>query len=157
MKPGIYGPYPNVPITARRRFQWPNGARLALWVVPNIEFFHLDDPMPGNSNERIARAHAKIPAVRNWALRDYGNRVGIWRFMEVLSACLSASSIASIEMRRRRRASWRSRCIPSSLAPRTASARDAALNYICSHDGMWLATGKEIIRHYAQAVSEDGS
>jgi hypothetical protein len=29
--------------------------------------------------------HAKIPNVRNWAVRDYGNRVGIWRIMEVLT------------------------------------------------------------------------
>jgi len=86
MNPSIYGPYPYVPITERKKFQWPNGARLALWVVPNIEFFHLDDPMPGNSNERIARAHATIPGVRNWVLRDYGNRVGIWRFMQVMSS-----------------------------------------------------------------------
>jgi peptidoglycan/xylan/chitin deacetylase (PgdA/CDA1 family) len=85
MQPGIYGPYPFVPITERKGFRWPNGARVALWVIPNIEFFHLDDPMPGTNNERIARPHAKIPNVRNWALRDYGNRVGIWRFMEVMS------------------------------------------------------------------------
>ena len=85
MQPSIYGPYRYVPISERKGFRWPNGARVALWVIPNIEFFHLDDPMPGTSNERIARAHAKIPNVRNWALRDYGNRVGIWRFFDVMS------------------------------------------------------------------------
>src|SRR5258708_19982709 len=52
---------------------------------PNIEFFGLDDVMPGNLNERVPREHAKIPNVRNWAVRDYGNRVGIWRIMEVLT------------------------------------------------------------------------
>ena len=41
--------------------------------------------MPGNLNERVPREHAKIPNVRNWAVRDYGNRVGIWRIMEVLT------------------------------------------------------------------------
>ncbi|MGE0800901.1 MAG: polysaccharide deacetylase family protein [Lautropia sp.] len=51
---------------------------------PNIEFFSLDDVMPGNVNERVAREHARIPNVRNWSLRDYGNRVGIWRLIEVL-------------------------------------------------------------------------
>ena len=64
---------------------WPNGARVALWVNPNVEFFGLDDVMPGNLNERVPREHAKIPNVRNWALRDYGNRIGIWRLMEVLA------------------------------------------------------------------------
>ena len=41
--------------------------------------------MPGTVNERVSREHAKVPNVRNWALRDYGNRVGVWRLMEVLS------------------------------------------------------------------------
>ena len=34
---------------------------------------------------------------------------------------------------------------------------DAALDYICSHDGVWVATGEEIVSHYAQAVPEDSS
>lgn len=80
-----YGPFRYVPITRRPPLYWPNGARLALWVNPNVEYFSLDDVMPGNVNERVAREHAKIPNVRNWSVRDYGNRVGIWRLMEVLS------------------------------------------------------------------------
>ncbi len=84
MKPSRYGPFPFVPITQRRQLTWPNGARVALWVIPNIEFFGLDDPMPGNHNERIPREQAKIPMVRAWAQREYGNRVGIWRIMQVL-------------------------------------------------------------------------
>ncbi len=39
----------------------------------------------GNVNERVARDHAHVPNVRNWALRDYGNRVGVWRLMEVMT------------------------------------------------------------------------
>lgn len=85
MKPAAYGPFPYLPIVNRKRFTWPNGARLALWVIPNIEFFRLDDVMPGTNNERVARDHARIPNVRNWSLRDYGNRVGIWRMMDVLT------------------------------------------------------------------------
>jgi allantoinase len=41
--------------------------------------------MPSNLNDRVPREQAKIPNVRNWAVRDYGNRVGIWRLMEVLT------------------------------------------------------------------------
>src|SRR5437763_11541888 len=41
--------------------------------------------MPGNLNERVPREHARIPNVRNWAVRDYGNRVGIWRIMDILT------------------------------------------------------------------------
>jgi len=85
MEPRIYGPYPFLPISRRKRFTWPGGARLALWVIPNLEFFHLDDVMPGANNERIAAAHAKVPNVRNWTMRDYGNRVGFWRMLEMLN------------------------------------------------------------------------
>jgi allantoinase len=85
VQPRRYGPFPYVPIHKRRPLRWPNGARVALWVNPNIEFFRLDDVMPGNANERVAREHARVPNVRNWSVRDYGNRVGVWRLMEVLA------------------------------------------------------------------------
>jgi len=85
MKPAAYGPFPYLPIVDRKRFKWPGGARLALWVIPNIEYFRLDDVMPGTNNERVARDHARIPNVRNWSLRDYGNRVGVWRMMDMLA------------------------------------------------------------------------
>ena len=85
MQPSTYGPFPYLPITRRKNFRWPGGAGLALWVIPNIEFFHLDHVMPGNQNERVPAGHAKLPNVRNWAYREYGNRVGVWRLMEVLA------------------------------------------------------------------------
>src|SRR3954452_17257816 len=84
MAPRRYGPLAYVPITRRPKLTWPGGARVALWVNPNIEFFGLDGVMPGNLNERVSREYARIPNVLNWAVRDYGNRVGIWRIMEVL-------------------------------------------------------------------------
>ena len=42
---------------------WPNSARVALWVNPNVEFFGLDDVMPSNLNDRVPRDQAKIPNV----------------------------------------------------------------------------------------------
>ena len=50
--------------------------------------------MPSNVNDRVPRDQAKIPNVRNWAVRDYGNRVGIWRLMEVLSRYAIRASAA---------------------------------------------------------------
>jgi peptidoglycan/xylan/chitin deacetylase (PgdA/CDA1 family) len=85
MQPSSRGPFPNLPITRRKHFEWPDGNRLALWVVPNLEYFHLDDPLPGIHNERVPPAVAKVPDVRSWSIREYGNRVGVWRFFEVLS------------------------------------------------------------------------
>ncbi|NBR30529.1 MAG: polysaccharide deacetylase, partial [Betaproteobacteria bacterium] len=50
----------------------PNGARVAVWVIPNVEHFHLEIGSPA-------------PDVRNFSRRDYGNRVGLWRLMDVLN------------------------------------------------------------------------
>jgi peptidoglycan/xylan/chitin deacetylase (PgdA/CDA1 family) len=64
-------------IIERPPLRWPDNARVALWVIPNIEHFKLD---PGAG----AAAGDPAPDVRNHGLRDYGARVGIWRIMETL-------------------------------------------------------------------------
>jgi len=77
MKPGPYGPFPYSPIIRRPPLEWPGDARVALWVVPNIEFFSLET-RPGGLGP------GKVPDIPVWAMRDYGNRVGVFRLMEVL-------------------------------------------------------------------------
>ena len=81
MKPGRYGPFAYTPITRRPKLVWPNGARVAVWVIPNIELFPLDERMPDGPGG----SGGLIPDVLTWATRDYGNRVGIWRLMEVMA------------------------------------------------------------------------
>ena len=78
MKPRDYGPFDYSPIINRPRLTWPNGERVALWVIPNIEYFSLQE-RPGGYGPA-----GKIPDVVMWSDRDYGNRVGVWRLMEVL-------------------------------------------------------------------------
>ena len=93
MKPSPYGPFPFSPINRRPKYSLPGGARVALWVVTNIEFFALDKPMPGESNER-PKGTDPTPMVRHWAQRDYGNRVGVFRLMDTLSAHGIRSTVA---------------------------------------------------------------
>lgn len=76
MKPQKYGPFAFVPINKRPKQSLPNGKRLALWVVPNVESFALDEPIPGSGR--------KVPDVRQFSTRDYGNRIGIYRLAETL-------------------------------------------------------------------------
>jgi peptidoglycan/xylan/chitin deacetylase (PgdA/CDA1 family) len=78
MKPSRRGPFPYSPIIDRPKLAWPGGARVALWVIPNIEFFPLDEPVPPGGP-------ATVPDVPNWAVRDYGARIGVFRLMEVLA------------------------------------------------------------------------
>jgi allantoinase len=66
------------PIVDRPRLEWPGGARVALWVVPNVEFYEYKPP--ANPHRR---AWPRIPYVKGYAWRDYGNRVGFWRMLEV--------------------------------------------------------------------------
>jgi peptidoglycan/xylan/chitin deacetylase (PgdA/CDA1 family) len=75
MQPGRTGPFPYSPIIHRPKLEWPNGKRLAFWVIPNIETFALNEKMPDGPN---------IPNVFSWAKREYGNRVGVFRIMKVL-------------------------------------------------------------------------
>ena len=49
---------------AAGRLGWPKGARVALMVAPNIEFFHIDKVIPGAPN-------TQLPDVTGYALRDY--------------------------------------------------------------------------------------
>ena len=80
MKPGRYGPFAYTPITRRPKLVWPNGARVAVWVIPNIEFFPLNERMPDSPGG----SGGLIPDVIAWSMRDYGNRVGVYRLMEVM-------------------------------------------------------------------------
>ena len=70
--------YDYSPIIKRKPLKWPNGARVALWVCPNIEYFYIDKPLRGG----FGTSH--LPDVTGYALRDYGSRIGVFRLMEVL-------------------------------------------------------------------------
>jgi allantoinase len=76
MKPSPTGPFPYSPIVSRPRLGWPGDAKVAVWVIPNIEFFALD--------EQVVTSPGKVPNVPTYCARDYGVRVGVWRVMDVL-------------------------------------------------------------------------
>ena len=80
MKPAAYGPFPYSPINQRPRLEWPQAAQVALWVIPNIEFFSLMEKVPAGSGG----PGTPVPDIMSWSARDYGNRVGVFRLMEVL-------------------------------------------------------------------------
>ena len=75
-----HGRFDYSPIVDREALRFPNGARIAVWVIPNIEHFHWDKP---STSVTAVTAHLK-PDVLNYSWRDFGVRVGIWRMMEVM-------------------------------------------------------------------------
>jgi hypothetical protein len=99
MTPRRYGSLAYVPIHRRPPLSWPNGARVALWVNPNVEFFGLDDVMPGNLNDRVPRDQAKIPNVRDWAVAITATASASGRLMEVLTRYgIRASAVLNSEV-----------------------------------------------------------
>jgi len=76
----------------REKVTWPNGARVALWVVPALEWFPLD--MKGQPFKPPGALQTAYPDLRHYTLRDYGNRVGIFRIMKALDRYAIRASVA---------------------------------------------------------------
>lgn len=75
--PGLYDYWP---YDSRPRIRWPGGAKVALWIAPNIEFYEYAPP-PNPQRKPWPRP---LPDVLGYATRDYGNRVGHQRMMRVM-------------------------------------------------------------------------
>ena len=66
-------------ITERKPFKWPGNNTLAVWFAPNVEVWQYDSafgvgitPNPTNY----------VPDVFNYAWREYGMRIGLWRLAD---------------------------------------------------------------------------
>jgi allantoinase len=70
-------------IAQRTRLVLPDGARLAVWVIVNVEEWDPRETMPRTVITPPAGG-APMPDIPNWAWHEYGNRVGFWRMLEVL-------------------------------------------------------------------------
>ncbi len=73
-----HGRYDYSAIKSRPVYDWPNGRRLAVYIGLNLEHFAFGE---GLGAELAPSAHQ--PDVLNFAWRDYGNRVGAWRLLDL--------------------------------------------------------------------------
>lgn len=73
-----HGRYDYRPIADRPTYQWPNGTHLAVYVGLNLEHFAFGEGL----GAELAPGGPQ-PDVLNFAWRDYGNRVGAWRMLEL--------------------------------------------------------------------------
>lgn len=71
--------YEYSPIVERPDFSWPDGRRLAFYVALNVERFTF-----GSGLGHTPTALGPPPDPRNFAWRDYGLRVGIWRVFDLM-------------------------------------------------------------------------
>ena len=81
-------------IVERPDYSWPRGKRLALHVATNIEHFAFGEGIGHTPTEP-----GPPPDHRNYAWRDYGLRVGVWRILDLLDSLdLPASHLTNSEI-----------------------------------------------------------
>ena len=78
-------------IFERKPYSWPNNKSLAIWIAPNVEVWHYDSPAgtgisPNPSN--------RVPDVINYAWREYGMRIGLWRLADALDGVGVKATVA---------------------------------------------------------------
>ena len=69
-------------INDRTQLQLPEGARMVVWTIVNVEEWDPTQTMPRTVLTPPAGG-APMPDVPNWAWHEYGNRVGFWRILKV--------------------------------------------------------------------------
>src|SRR5256714_5754695 len=75
-----HGRFDYSPITDRPDFSWPGGRRLAVYIPVALEHFSYNEGGLGLSYS----PGLPHPNTYNWAWREYGNRVGGFRLLELL-------------------------------------------------------------------------
>lgn len=73
-----HGRYPHSSIASRAPFRWPGGRKLALYFAFGLEHYAFGEGMTEN-----LVAGMPAPDVLNHSWREYGNRVGAWRVLDL--------------------------------------------------------------------------
>ena len=71
-------------IVDREPLKLPDGARIVLWPIVNLEVWDIARPMPRQVLPPPTGA-ALLPDVPQWSWHEYGMRVGVWRFFQLFS------------------------------------------------------------------------
>jgi allantoinase len=80
------------PLPTRAPVSWPADTRVALWVIPALEWFPLN--MKGVPFKPPGAMVTAYPDLRHYTLRDYGNRVGVYRLAKALARHGIPASVA---------------------------------------------------------------
>jgi len=67
-------------LTDRKAVEWPDGKKLALWVNVPLQYFPLNQK--GEPFKVPGGMTMPYPDLRHFSLRQYGNRIGIYRFLK---------------------------------------------------------------------------
>ena len=94
MRLASHNRYDYAPIIQRAAFKWPQGDGLAVYLGLNLEHFAFGEGL----GAELAPGGPQ-PDILNYAWRDYGNRVGAWRLLEMMDALdLPATVLLNVAM-----------------------------------------------------------
>ena len=71
-------------IVDRPPLKLPQGGRIAVWTIVNVEEWSIERAMP-RTVLPPPFGQPLLPDLPNWSWHEYGMRVGFWRFVEVLA------------------------------------------------------------------------
>jgi peptidoglycan/xylan/chitin deacetylase (PgdA/CDA1 family) len=87
--------HPWLPQPARPDFRWPGGRRVAAYILLHIEHTEIAPPEGTHRDPRFRGAFfTGTPDWHGWSYRDYGNRIGAWRILDMLDALRLPASVA---------------------------------------------------------------
>ena len=76
----------------REPVTWPDGKPLALWINISVQHFPLSGEKPAVAPPGALTM--RYPDLRHYTLRDYGNRVGIYRLLKLMAEYDAQPSLA---------------------------------------------------------------
>src|SRR3954454_18918039 len=95
----------------------PDGARIAVWTIVNVEEWDIEGAMPRVVLTTPAGVSV-IPDLPNWAWHEYGMRVGFWRLKAALDSFKIAPTLAI------------NGAVPAAYSRVTNAARDAGWEFM---------------------------
>jgi len=84
----VMTPRERIPYSAivdRPPIRLPEGARMVVWVIANVEDWDIRRPMP-RAALPPPMGNPLVPDLPNWAWHEYGMRVGFWRILDCLKS-----------------------------------------------------------------------
>jgi allantoinase len=78
-------------IFERKPFTWPGNNTLAVWFAPNVEVWQYDSAFGAQISPNPTN---HVPDIFNYAWREYGMRVGLWRLADAMDEAGVKATVA---------------------------------------------------------------
>lgn len=110
--------HPWSPQPWRPVFRWPGGARLAVYLLLHIEHTEIEPAADAHRDPRFRGAFfTGTPDWHGYSYRDYGNRIGAWRILDLLDALRLPASVAVNTLAARRHPELIAACAARGFEP----------------------------------------